>query len=176
MSPMISNIIFFPFFLHFTHLCSDFNSHFHIFLVFNLLLHESCKSIPRKHSSEKLRVNLLELFHPIVHQCTKNVLKVLKIAHQLCHPSFIALYQAKKTILVNLSSVVLVKFIYSEKAANFCEFSTIDLSYVVVTVKSTVEILQKNLVFSESIYEFQQKKQEFCQDGLNLKTIEVQTF
>ena len=89
-----------------------------ICLVFILLLHESCKSIPRKCSIEKLRVNLLELFHPIVHQCTKNVLKVLKIAHQLCHPSFIALYQARKTKLVNLNS-----FLVAEKArdSQFCQ-------------------------------------------------------
>ena len=41
-----------------------------------------------------------------------------------------------------------IKFIYSEKATNFCEISTIDLSYV-VQVKSTVEILQNFLAFSE---------------------------
>ena len=34
------------------------------------------------------------------------------------------------------------------KATNFCEISTLDLSYV-VTVKSTVEILQKFVSFSE---------------------------
>ena len=34
----------------------------------------------------------------------------------------------------------LVKFMYHEKGTNFCEISTVDLSYV-VTVKSTVEIL-----------------------------------
>ena len=43
---------------------------------------------------------------------------------------------------------MLVKFIYSEKATNFCEISTLDLSYV-VTVKSTVEILQNFVTFSE---------------------------
>ena len=41
-----------------------------------------------------------------------------------------------------------VKFIYSEKATNFCEISTVDLSYV-VTVKSTVEISQSFVAFSE---------------------------
>ena len=41
-----------------------------------------------------------------------------------------------------------VKFIYSEKATIFCEISTIDLSYV-VTVKSTVEISQNFVGFSE---------------------------
>ena len=43
---------------------------------------------------------------------------------------------------------VVLKFIYSEKATNFCEISTVDLSYV-VTVKSTVEISQKFVAFSE---------------------------
>ena len=42
----------------------------------------------------------------------------------------------------------MVKFIYSEKATKFCEISTVDLSYV-VTVKSTVEILQNFVAFSE---------------------------
>ena len=41
-----------------------------------------------------------------------------------------------------------VKFIYSDKATNFCEISTVDLSYV-VTVKSTVEISQNFVAFSE---------------------------
>ena len=40
------------------------------------------------------------------------------------------------------------EFIYSEKATNFCEISTVDLSYG-VTVKSTVEILQNFVGFSE---------------------------
>ena len=42
----------------------------------------------------------------------------------------------------------LLKFIYSEKATKFCEISTVDLSYV-VPVKSTVEISQNFVVFSE---------------------------
>ena len=41
-----------------------------------------------------------------------------------------------------------VKFIYSEKAAKFYEISIVDLSYV-VTVKSTVEISQNFVAFSE---------------------------
>ena len=41
-----------------------------------------------------------------------------------------------------------VKFIHSEKATKFCEISTLDLSYV-VTVKSTVEISQNFVAFSE---------------------------
>ena len=43
---------------------------------------------------------------------------------------------------------VVVKFIYSEKSANFCKISTVDLSYV-VTVKSTVEISQNFVAFLE---------------------------
>ena len=42
----------------------------------------------------------------------------------------------------------LLKFIYSEKATKFCEISIVDLPYV-VTVKSTVEILQNFEAFSE---------------------------
>ena len=41
-----------------------------------------------------------------------------------------------------------VKFIYSEKATIFCKISTVDLSYVVM-VKSTVEISQNFVTFSE---------------------------
>ena len=41
-----------------------------------------------------------------------------------------------------------LKFIYSEKATNFCEIYILDLSYV-VRVKSTVEILQNFVAFSE---------------------------
>ena len=41
-----------------------------------------------------------------------------------------------------------VKLIYSEKATNFCEISTVDMSYVVM-VKSMVEILQNFVAFSE---------------------------
>ena len=42
----------------------------------------------------------------------------------------------------------MIKFIYSEKATKFCEISTVDLSYVVL-VKSTVEISQNFVAFSE---------------------------
>ena len=41
-----------------------------------------------------------------------------------------------------------LKFIYSEKAKKLCEISTVDLSYV-VPVKSTVEISQNFVSFSE---------------------------
>ena len=44
--------------------------------------------------------------------------------------------------------VTIVKFIYSEKATNFCEISTVDLSYVVM-VKSMVEISQNFVAFSK---------------------------
>ena len=41
-----------------------------------------------------------------------------------------------------------LKLRHCEKATNFCEISTIDLSYV-LTVKSTVEISQNFVAFSE---------------------------
>ena len=44
--------------------------------------------------------------------------------------------------------MIAIKFIYSEKATKFCEISTVDLSYV-VPVKSTVEISQTFVAFSE---------------------------
>ena len=44
----------------------------------------------------------------------------------------------------------LLKIIYSEKATKFCEISTVDLSYV-VSVKSTVEISQNFVAFSEYV-------------------------
>ena len=43
---------------------------------------------------------------------------------------------------------ILIKFIYSEKALQLCEISTVDLSYV-VPVKFTVEISQNYVAFSE---------------------------
>ena len=49
---------------------------------------------------------------------------------------------------INWSLVLLLKFIYSVKATKICEISTVDLSNV-VTVKSTVEISQKFVAFSE---------------------------
>ena len=41
-----------------------------------------------------------------------------------------------------------IKFMYSEKATKFCEISTVDLSYV-VPIKSTAEIFQNDVAFSE---------------------------
>ena len=49
---------------------------------------------------------------------------------------------------MSLNQEFLLKFIYSEKATKFCEISTLDLSFV-VTVKSTVEISQSFVAFSE---------------------------
>ena len=46
------------------------------------------------------------------------------------------------------SNMISLKVIYFEKTKNFCEISTIDLSYV-VTVKSTVEISQNFVASSE---------------------------
>ena len=63
------------------------------------------------------------------------------IVRQKSFKFFIAHLKTQKPVL---------KFIYSEKAKNFCKISTVDLSYV-VTVKSTVEILQNIVAFSEYI-------------------------
>ena len=52
---------------------------------------------------------------------------------------------------VSTIKYILVKFIYSEKATNVCEISTVDFSHL-VTVKSTVEISQNFVTFSESMY------------------------
>ena len=49
-------------------------------------------------------------------------------------------FRQQKMIGSIAHSFVWLKFIYSEKATNFCEISTENLSYVVM-VKSTVEIL-----------------------------------
>ena len=57
-----------------------------------------------------------------------------------------------------------VKFIYSEKATNFCEISTVDLSYV-VTVKSTVEISKNFVAFSEYM-NFNVKEEVIHENGL----------
>ena len=56
----------------------------------------------------------------------------------------------------------MIKFIYSEKVAKFCEVSTIDLSYL-VPVKSTVEISQTFVAYElwDNLYDF---------TFLNLKT------
>ena len=55
-----------------------------------------------------------------------------------------------QTIGPNLdnAAVVKLKFIYSEKATQFCEIYILDLSYIAM-VKSTVEILQTFVAFSE---------------------------
>ena len=46
-----------------------------------------------------------------------------------------------------------IKSIYSEKATQFCEISTVDLSYV-VTFKSMVEISQNFVAFSGEYMDF----------------------
>ena len=45
----------------------------------------------------------------------------------------------------------MLKFIYSEKATKFCEISTVDLT-VTTSDKSTVEISQKFVAFSDKIF------------------------
>ena len=56
----------------------------------------------------------------------------------------------KVCVQVYLKANSFIIFIYSEKATNVCENFTVDLSYVVL-VKSTVEILQNFVAFSEYI-------------------------
>ena len=51
----------------------------------------------------------------------------------------------------------MLKFIYSEKATKFCEISTIDLT-VTTWDKSTVEISQKFVAFSEYMNFTSQKR------------------
>ena len=46
--------------------------------------------------------------------------------------------------------VILLKFIYFEKATKCCKISTIDLSYVVM-VESMVEIFQNFVAFSDNM-------------------------
>ena len=57
---------------------------------------------------------------------------------------------------VRLRLKTLLKFIYSEKTTQLCEISTLDLSNI-VTIKSTVEILQNFTTFSEYITLTRQK-------------------
>ena len=47
-------------------------------------------------------------------------------------------------------SLLMLKFIYSDKATKFCEISTLLLTYV-VPVKSKVEISQNLVAFSENM-------------------------
>ena len=56
------------------------------------------------------------------------------------------------------------KFIYSEKAAKFCQILTLLLSYV-VPVKSKVKILQNFVAFSEYMNKFiySDKATKFCE-------------
>ena len=50
--------------------------------------------------------------------------------------------------LIGAATCWSLKFIYSEKATKFCKISTVDLFYV-VPVKSTMEISQNFVAFSE---------------------------
>ena len=52
------------------------------------------------------------------------------------------------SIVQSLIYLWLLKLIYSEKTTNFCEISTVDLSFI-VTVKSTMDISQNFVAFSE---------------------------
>ena len=57
-------------------------------------------------------------------------------------------FQSRRNFAVGRGFCFVLKFIYSEKTTKFCEISTVDLSYV-VTVKSTMEISQNCVAFSE---------------------------
>ena len=57
------------------------------------------------------------------------------------------------------TTLILLKFIYSEKATKFCEIFTLLLSYV-VPVKSKVKILQNFVAFSEYM-NFNKKNQNY---------------
>jgi hypothetical protein len=50
--------------------------------------------------------------------------------------------------IIHQCIIATLKFIYSEKATKLCKISTVYLSYM-VTVKSTVEIWQNFVAFSE---------------------------
>ena len=84
----------------------------------------------KKGKKKSFSVNLFSFLFPSL--CAKV---------RVCQLGFILSVQS-------IVSKVLLKFIYSEKATNFCEISTVDLSYV-VTVKFTVEISQNFVAFSE---------------------------
>ena len=66
-------------------------------------------------------------------------------------------------ILCQKLGMILVKFIYSEKATKFCEISTLLLCYVVIVVpvKSKVEISQTFVAFSEYRYELYWDRQNW---------------
>ena len=72
------------------------------------------------------------------------VLWILLIAQLKENLILSTLFSGCKRTLKNVQ----LKFIYSEKATKFWKISTLDLSYVVM-VKSTVEILQNFVTFSE---------------------------
>ena len=63
----------------------------------------------------------------------------------------------QKIVKTIFSNLIIVKFIYSEKATIFSEISTVDLSYV-VTVKSIVEISQNYVAFLEYMNFIKRKK------------------
>ena len=77
---------------------------------------------------------------------TLNTMYVL--VHIQIH-QFLLLADEQRTFFI-MSLAAIVKFIYSEKAINFCEISNVDLSYI-VAVKSTVEISQNFVAFSENM-------------------------
>ena len=114
-------------------------------------------------------MNILLSRDPSSFLCTQTKLqrnKIWRIKNKCC--PFACFISIKKLgflgpfeiyLLVKNIHLIDLKFIYSEKAANFCKISTVNLSYV-VTIKSTVEITQNFVAFSEYIYSRVQKSIE----------------
>ena len=88
-------------------------------------------------------------------------------SNQIDHPKLWIKGCTNEVIFCKIHSKMELKFIYPEKATNFCEISTVDLSYV-VTVKSPVEISQNFVAFSEYM-NFTRSCEIF--DPLNLKFV-----
>ena len=61
--------------------------------------------------------------------------------------------------VLNFNSFDDLKFLCSEKATNFCKICNVDLTYYLVTVKSTMEILQNFVAFSE----YMNVKLKYCE-------------
>ena len=144
---MISKSVkrFCAFFLIFTLLWSSFPFTINNMLLFQISVDTfwELATFDRKHNINTWSIkkwtnfNILDVINRFHHQFIKRKIK-LNSANALVDSIFI--------ILCLLCP--LLKFIHSEKATKFCEISTVDLSYV-VKVKSTVEISQNFVAFSE---------------------------
>ena len=75
--------------------------------------------------------------------------KVVHISPSSLVSSFVSFFACFNAVgQERFLAIVLVKFIYSEKATKFCEISTLLLSFI-VPIKSKVEISQNFVAFSE---------------------------